>query len=81
MRRVDGDLEARIMDVLRSAREPVREAVLYERLGADDRPSPERVIETLERMATLGHLRVAVERDRRAADPPPFEPRFWDVVG
>jgi hypothetical protein len=70
------------MEVLRSAREPVREAVLYERLGAaGDRPSPERFIATLERMAALGHLRVAVDRDGRAADPPPFEPRFWDVVG
>ncbi len=69
------------LEVLREAGEPVREAVLYERLtarGVD--VAPDAFIATLERLATGGRLRVSFEHDSTARDPEPFEPRFWSGV-
>lgn len=69
------------MQALRAAGEPVREAVLYERVrarGAD--VAPEDFIATMERLATERHVRLSVEHDLPARDPAPFGPRFWSVV-
>ncbi len=70
------------LTVLRDSGEPVREAALYERVGAHEVDiAPEAFIGVLERLAAEGHLRVSFERDSRARDPEPFEARFWSVVG
>jgi hypothetical protein len=69
------------MEALRAAGEPVREAVLYERVlarGAD--LPPEAFIAVMERLATERHVRMSVEHDLPARDPAPFGPRFWTVV-
>lgn len=71
-------VEQIVRDLLRQAREPVREAVLYER--ARDRGAEigaEAFLDVLERLATLGHVRIAVEHDLPARDPAPFGPRFY----
>jgi hypothetical protein len=74
-------VEARIMERLRAAGEPVREAVLYERVrGEGSDMSPDLFLAALERLATTGHLHVAVEHDLPARDPAPFQPRMWYVV-
>lgn len=76
-----GDVGELTMEALRAAGEPVREAVLYERVlsrGADAEPAD--FIASLERLATRGHVRVNVEHDLPAHDPEPFAPRFWSVV-
>ncbi len=74
-------LEARILTALRASHAPLREGVLYERVArGDDTLSPDRFLATLERLATLGHLRVAVEHEPRGRETPPFQPRFWRVV-
>lgn len=66
---------------LRRAREPVREAVLYERVRGDVPDlAPEELLGVLEGLAARGRLHVAVEHDVPARDPEPFEPRFWRVV-
>ena len=68
--------------VLRRAGEPVREAVLYERVRGDVPDlAPEELLGVLEGLAARGRLHVAVEHDWPARDPEPFEPRFWRVVG
>jgi hypothetical protein len=65
---------------LRRAGEPVREAVLYERVRVDVPDlAPEELLGVLEALATRGHLHVTVEHDWPARDPEPFEPRFWRV--
>ena len=77
----DERIAAAALAALRAAGEPVREAVLYERLreeGVD--LTPERLLAVLGRLATEGHLHVAVEHGLPARDPEPFEPRFWRVV-
>jgi hypothetical protein len=74
-------VEALVLQHLRAAHEPVREAVLYERVRADGSPaSPQLFLAALERLATLGHLHVSVEHELPAHDPEPFQPRFWRVV-
>jgi hypothetical protein len=74
-------LEALVLELLRAAGEPVREAVLYERVRAHGSDAgPELLLAVLERLATLGHLHVAVEHELPARDPEPFQPRFWRVL-
>ena len=65
---------------LRRAGEPVREAVLYERVR-EDVPDlvPEELIGALEGLAARGRTHVTVEHDWPARDPEPFAPRFWRV--
>ncbi|WP_217915137.1 hypothetical protein [Miltoncostaea marina] len=75
------DVEATLVELLRRAGGPVREAALYERARSrHDGLSAALYLAALERLATLGHLHVAVEHDFRANDPEPFGPRFWRVV-
>ena len=71
-----------IMAALRESAEPVREAVLYERVSTrlGHAPDPGRFLDTLEGMVTEGHLHVAVERDLPARDPAPFAPRYFRVI-
>ena len=69
------------MDALRAAREPVRESVLYERVltrGVDVRP--EAFVQSVERLAALGHVHVSFDRDGSAHDPAPFQPRYFRPV-
>ena len=76
------DVEERVTEALRAAGEPVREAVLYERVrDAGARIDAEVFVAVLERLATRGHVRMAVEHDLPTRDPEPFAPRFWSIVG
>lgn len=75
-------VESSVMDVLRAAGEPLREAVLYERVRARrDDVDPELLLAVLARLATTGHLHVALEHDMPGRDPAPFQARFWHLVG
>ena len=70
-----------VVESLRRAREPVRESALYERVREQHAGlTPQAFLAALERLGTEGLLHVAVEHDRRADDPPPFQPRYWRVV-
>ena len=74
-------LDSIVLDALRAAGEPVRESVLYERVearGAD--ASPARFLAALERLAELGHVHVAFDRELPVHDPEPFQARSWRVV-
>lgn len=78
----DVPLETAILEALRRAGEPVREAVLYERVrsaGLD--ATPEHFLAATARLETLGHLHLTVDHDTPARDPEPFEPRYLRVVG
>jgi hypothetical protein len=72
-----------IMAVLRESAEPVREAVLYERVSArlGRAPDPGRFLDALEGMVTVGHLQMAVDHERPPPDPAPFAPRYFRVIG
>lgn len=74
--------EETVLAALRAAGEPVREAVLYERvLSRGAEVEAEEFLGLLERLSMEGHLRVSVAHDDRPAhDPEPFEPRMWRVV-
>lgn len=75
------DVEARTMDALRAAGEPVREAVLYERVVKSGAPvDRDHFLGVMEHLATAGHVRVTVDHDGPARDPEPFGPRYWSVV-
>lgn len=74
-------VDAVTLEALREAGEPVREAVLYERVTARGIDVvPDAFIAALERLATDGRLRVSFEHDSTARDPEPFEARFWTSV-
>lgn len=74
-------LELRIVTAIRAAREPLRESVLYERVNSREAVDAELFLAALEKLATMGHVRVTVEHDRPLQhDPEPFQPRFWRVV-
>lgn len=77
----DVPLETEIVEALRRAGEPVREAALYERvLAAGFDATPEHFLAATARLETLGHLHFTVEHDRDARDPEPFEARYLRVV-
>jgi anti-sigma regulatory factor (Ser/Thr protein kinase) len=66
---------------LRRSHEPVREAVLYERVHRDAPTlTPRELIAVLERLASTGHLQMTVDDELPARDPEPFEPRSWRVL-
>ncbi len=74
-------LHETVLRALRDAGEPVREAVLFERVrarGAD--AAPEHFIDAMEHLASTGHVHVAFERDMPTRDPEPFQARLWRVV-
>ena len=67
-----------ILDALHDAHQPLREAVLFERVrerGAD--LAPEDFQALAEDLVARGEVRVTVEHDLPAHDPAPFEPRFY----
>ncbi len=77
----DPDLENAILTALRRAGEPVREAVLYERVSAAGHPAaPEVFLGEVARLETLGHLHVSFDHETPAHDPEPFEARYLRVV-
>jgi len=64
--------------VLGAARQPVREAVLYERLVERGAAlEPERFQQLMEELLTLGQVRVAIDHELPSRDPPPFAARFY----
>ncbi len=74
-------LEDAVLDALRAANEPVREAVLYERvLSRGAEATPEGFIGLLERLSAGGRLKVSVDHDAREGADGAFEPRLWRVV-
>jgi len=78
----DALMRESILAALRDAGEPVREAVLHERVGRrmSGPADPERFLACLEHLVTEGRLRVAVEHDLPARDPAPFEARYYLAV-
>ena len=76
---MDEDLAQAIMQALRRAREPVLESVLYERVRPDraGAPTPAHFLAVLERLLTLGRIRVSVEREPRMRAEPPFQTRYY----
>ena len=81
MSAADQDLENAIMETLRRAGEPVREAVLFERVTVGGHPTdPESFLAEVARLETLGHLHVAFDHETPARDPEPFEPRYLRVI-
>lgn len=77
----DADLENAILTALRRAGEPVREAVLYERVRAAGHPAdPQAFLGEVSRLETLGRLHVSFDHETPAHDPEPFEARYLRVV-
>jgi hypothetical protein len=75
------EIEAAIMDALRTAREPVAEAVLYERVRTRGvSVAPGAFMDVAERLATEGQVHVAFEHELPTSPPPPFEARYYRVV-
>ena len=79
---VDTHLLQAIVAHLRSAGEPVREAVLFERVAAGLRPAPttDHFLAALTMLEAHGRVRMRVEHDLPAHDPAPFQPRYYFVV-
>ena len=77
----DRDLETAIMETLRRAGEPVREAILFARVTAGSNAAdPETFLAEVARLETLGHLHAAFDHETPVRDPAPFEPRYLRVV-
>ena len=68
-----------ILDVLRQAAEPVREAILYERVAGHVKPPPsaERFIAAVSHLVAEGRVRIDIEHELQVADPAPFESRYY----
>lgn len=74
-------LEKAILEALRRAGEPVREAWLYERVrdgGLD--VSPEAFLDAAARLEALGNLHLTVDHENPTGDPEPFQPRYLRVI-
>ena len=70
------------MEALRRAGEPVREAILFERVTAGGHATDaESFLAELARLETLGHVHVSFDHETPAHDPEPFEARYLRVVG
>jgi hypothetical protein len=68
-----------VLDFLRQAGEPVREAILYERVAglAKPPPSAERFLAAVSHLVAEGRVRIDVEHELEVDDPAPFEPRYY----
>jgi hypothetical protein len=78
----DLTLETAILEALRRAGEPVREALLYERVrGGGLDVTPDAFLATTARLETLGHLHFTVDHEYPTGDPEPFQPRYLRVIG
>lgn len=74
-------VEQAVLRHLRASGEPVREAVLYERVRADGVDvGGDGFVAVLMRMEVEGHVHVDPARDA-LHDPAPFQPRFWRIIG
>jgi hypothetical protein len=71
-----------ILDVLRNAGEPVREALLYDRVSGRVTlpPSAERFIDVASHLVVEGRVRIDVEHELEFDDPAPFEPRYYRIL-
>ena len=81
--RQDTELREAIIDALRSAQEPVREAALYERIATRvaDGPSEEHFLDTAAHLAVEGHLTIVLDHEESGyRDPAPFLARFYRLV-
>jgi hypothetical protein len=81
--RQDTELREAIIDALRSADEPVREAALYQRIAARvaDSPTEEHFLDTAAHLAVEGHLTVVIDHEETGRrDPAPFDARFYHLV-
>jgi adenylosuccinate lyase len=81
--RTDDALRDAILSALVTAREPIREAVLFQRVGGRVRttPSPDHFLDTLRHLAVEGHVGIVPDHDApRIPDPPPFAGRFYRLL-
>jgi hypothetical protein len=78
MTRAEG-LDELVLVALHRAGEPVREAVLYERVrsAAPMRLSPETFLASLDRLVTLRRAQVHIDHELPVRDPEPFSPRYY----
>ena len=80
---LDHPLRDAILAALHTAREPVREAVLYERVRerVDHPPAPQHFIDTISHLAIEQHLAIAPDREPPLTpDPAPFQGRYYRLV-
>jgi hypothetical protein len=72
-------LDELVLVALHRAGEPVREAVLYERVRsrAPMRLSPEAFLASLDRLVTSRRAQVRIEHELPGHDPEPFAPRYY----
>lgn len=79
----DDALRRAIMESLRLASEPIREAVLFERVSSrvTHAPSPQHFLDTAEHLAVEGHLAVVIDHeDTGQRDPDPFRACYYRLV-
>ena len=80
---LDHPLRDAILAALHTAREPVREAVLYERIcdRVAHTPTPQHFIDTLSHLAVERHVAIAPDREPpRTPDPSPFQGRYYRLL-
>jgi hypothetical protein len=74
-------LETAILEALRRAGEPVREASLYERVrGGGLDVTPDAFLAATARLEALGNLHLTVDHEKPKGDPEPFQPRYLRVI-
>ena len=81
--RHDNELRAAIMQSLRLAAEPIREAVLFERVSSrvTHAPSPKHFLDTAEHLAVEGYLTLMIDHeDTGQRDPEPFRACYYRLV-
>jgi adenylosuccinate lyase len=81
--RKDQPLRNAIVTALRAAGEPVREAVLYERVAdrVPVRPTPQHFIATLKHLAVERHVAISPDHQPpRRPDPEPFEGLYYRLL-
>jgi hypothetical protein len=76
------ELSEAILTLLRRAGEPVREAILYERVAArmSPPPDPDRFVAAVSHLVAEGRVRIDIEHEIDVHDPAPFQPRFYRHV-
>ena len=80
---LDHPLRDALLSALHTAREPVREAVLYERIRRRlaHPPTPQHFIDTLSHLAIEHHVAIASDREPpRTPDPAPFQSRYYRLI-
>jgi adenylosuccinate lyase len=80
---LDHPLRDAILAALHTAREPVRESALYERICArvSHPPTPQHFVDTLSHLAVEQHVAIAPDHEPpRTPDPAPFQPRYYRLI-